>query len=262
MARVGAVAMADFAVLVALRPHPGELGRDLMAPHAWVVRTGADGAAIELAGTALWCTAAWLALGLLACLGARLPGAAGRCGHRIARAALPSAVYRVVAGAAGLGLLLAPVAAGAASAHSPAGSSGSRAVVSPVWPTDSPLPAPVWPTGAGPLDTVPPRRSAEHRQPQRHPAPRSTAPDPAQHANTPDPAPHATAWGHAVIVRTDDSLWSIAAASLPGPVSAARIARSWPRWYAVNRAVIGANPAFLVPGQTLHAPTPAPADRS
>jgi hypothetical protein len=249
MARVGGVTMADFAVLLALRPHPGELGRDLMAPHAWVVRAGADGAAIELAATALWCTAAWLALGLLACLGARLPGAAGRCGHRIARAALPSAVYRVVAGAAGLGLLLAPLAAGAASAQSPAGHSGPRAAVSPEWPTDSPLPAPAWPTGAGPLATVPPRHSSEHRQPQRPPQ-RAIAPDPAQRAE------------HAVIVRTDDSLWSIAAASLPGPVSAAKIARSWPRWYAVNRAVIGANPAFLVPGQTLHAPTPAPEERS
>lgn len=60
-----------------------------------------------------------------------------------------------------------------------------------------------------------------------------------------------------VVVRRGDTLWDLAAASLPPPRSEARTARAWPRWYAANRAVIGANPHLLHPGQVLHAP-PAP----
>lgn len=62
-----------------------------------------------------------------------------------------------------------------------------------------------------------------------------------------------------VVVRRGDTLWDLAAASLPPPRSEARTARAWPRWYAANRAVIGANPHLLHPGQVLHAPPAPPA---
>ena len=41
----------------------------------------------------------------------------------------------------------------------------------------------------------------------------------------------------------------------PMPLAAA-IAREWPRWYAANRAVIGADPDLIVIGQVLTPPSP------
>jgi nucleoid-associated protein YgaU len=60
----------------------------------------------------------------------------------------------------------------------------------------------------------------------------------------------------AVVVRTGDSLWSIAAARLGPLASDAQIAASWPRWYARNASMIGPDPDLLTPGQTLAAPDP------
>jgi hypothetical protein len=59
-----------------------------------------------------------------------------------------------------------------------------------------------------------------------------------------------------VVVRTGDSLWSIAAARLGPLASDAEIAGSWPRWYARNAPVIGPDPGLLRPGQVLSAPEP------
>lgn len=58
----------------------------------------------------------------------------------------------------------------------------------------------------------------------------------------------------AVIVVSGDSLWAIAARSLGSRASAADIAREWPRWYQLNRDVIGPDPDRLLPGQRLFAP--------
>lgn len=58
-----------------------------------------------------------------------------------------------------------------------------------------------------------------------------------------------------VVVRPGDSLWRIAAANLPPEHTDAQVARAWPRWYAANRAVIGADPGALRPGQRLAVPT-------
>jgi len=57
-----------------------------------------------------------------------------------------------------------------------------------------------------------------------------------------------------VTVRSGDSLWSITAAALGPFATDADIAREWPRLYAGNRDVIGANPHFLRPGQVLLLP--------
>ncbi len=58
-----------------------------------------------------------------------------------------------------------------------------------------------------------------------------------------------------VVVHTGDSLWSIARDHLAAGATNAEIAAAWPRWYAANRAVIGAAPDLLVPGQRLVPPT-------
>lgn len=57
-----------------------------------------------------------------------------------------------------------------------------------------------------------------------------------------------------VVVRPGDSLWSIAAATLPSDASDRRIARRWHAVYAHNLATVGADPDLIVPGTTLHLP--------
>ena len=56
------------------------------------------------------------------------------------------------------------------------------------------------------------------------------------------------------VVRRGDALWDVAARHLGPTATAADIAREWPRWYAANRAVIGADPSLLRPGEVLYAP--------
>jgi nucleoid-associated protein YgaU len=60
-----------------------------------------------------------------------------------------------------------------------------------------------------------------------------------------------------VTVRPGDTLWLIAAHRLAGHPSESQIAGEWPRWYAANRAVIGAEPGLITPGTALVAPRPS-----
>ena len=57
-----------------------------------------------------------------------------------------------------------------------------------------------------------------------------------------------------VTVRRGDTLWDLAARRLGSTASDAEIAAEWPRWYAANRDVVGADPDLLVPGQQLVPP--------
>lgn len=57
-----------------------------------------------------------------------------------------------------------------------------------------------------------------------------------------------------VVVRRGDTLWAIAARHLGPRATPAAIATAWPRWYAANRTVIGADPDLLLPGQRLTPP--------
>jgi resuscitation-promoting factor RpfA len=63
-----------------------------------------------------------------------------------------------------------------------------------------------------------------------------------------------------VVVEAGDCLWTIAAEALAATIgsepSNAAVAAEWPRWYAVNRAGIGADPDLLLPGMLLRAPAP------
>ncbi len=61
--------------------------------------------------------------------------------------------------------------------------------------------------------------------------------------------------GRTVVVRSGDTLWSIAGRSLPAGRTDADVARAWPRWYDANRAVIGPDPSLLHPGEVLSPPT-------
>src|SRR5690606_468961 len=57
-------------------------------------------------------------------------------------------------------------------------------------------------------------------------------------------------------VRPGDSLWTVAATHLGPGARDADIAAEWPRWYTTNRAVVGADPDLIHPGQVLRAPEP------
>lgn len=56
------------------------------------------------------------------------------------------------------------------------------------------------------------------------------------------------------IVKSGESLWSIAAASLPPNADARHVTRAANAWYEANRAAIGPNPDVILPGQDLAAP--------
>jgi nucleoid-associated protein YgaU len=62
-----------------------------------------------------------------------------------------------------------------------------------------------------------------------------------------------------VVVRAGDTLWDIARRHLPRSATSTDVAAAWPRWYAVNRAAIGPDPALLRPGMRLRSPGPRPA---
>ena len=77
----------------------------------------------------------------------------------------------------------------------------------------------------------------------------------------PAPRPPAASVSAAIpathLVRPGESLWSSAAQSLArrGTETSPRaVAAEWPRWYAANRAVVGADPNLIHPGQRLVAP--------
>lgn len=79
---------------------------------------------------------------------------------------------------------------------------------------------------------------------------------PATAPPVPTGAPEATAGQ--VVVRSGDSLWSVAAAHLGEDATPGRIAEAWPRWFEQNRAVIGDDPHLIHPGQTLDVPQETP----
>lgn len=57
-----------------------------------------------------------------------------------------------------------------------------------------------------------------------------------------------------VVVHRGDTLWSIAARHLGPQASDAEIAQAWPRWFDLNRGLIGDDPDLLLPGQILRVP--------
>jgi hypothetical protein len=292
-AAVLVVVACDVAGVILLRPDFGRLRAHFAAPDRWMTESGADGVIATLAGSALWLAALWLAVGLSAALVTRLPGAIGRPAVPVARALLPRVIYRVVVGSAGLGVLLAPVAATAAppSALAPATAAVNAAprsapsarvpVPTPTWPTDpasdnalsdTSVPTPVWPVSAErPAPPATPRPAADKAEPRpgrtsgpgrggthrAEPRPGRISGPRRERTHKAEPRPGRTSGptrDGPVAVRPGDSLWLISARRLGPGATAADIARDWPRWYAANRAAIGADPALILPGERLRPP--------
>ncbi len=57
-----------------------------------------------------------------------------------------------------------------------------------------------------------------------------------------------------IVVRSGDTLWSLAGAHLGPGAQASEIAAEWPRWFDANRKAIGGNPDHLIPGDRLRPP--------
>lgn len=231
----------DAAVLLGLRPDFAALGHHCAALSRWFAEAGADHVLAALAGALLWCVAAWLGLGLLAVAGSCLPGGGGRVAAAVCRALLPAMLRRLLAGSAGLGVLLSPALASAqpvvasappaaAFAQAGPGIAAARADAPDTGRAD-PLPPPVPPSVTGPAPGWPTSQAARRR------------PATARASGT-------------VRVAPGDSLWLLAAARLGPHATDCEIATYWPHWYALNRNVIGTDPSLIVPGQVLRVPAP------
>lgn len=228
--RLTAVAAAELAALATMTPDWARLVTDLGAPHRWLARVGPDEAVLTVVCAAIWCAAAWLAIALCFASAAALPGRGGAFARAVAGRLLPAVLVRAVAGAAGVSVLIAPVAARGTTL--PGRAVAAPAVPAPSWPVD-PQHARVhigWPTDA---PTPPPQR----------PDTRAAA------------APAAATDGAGTVrVQSGDSLWLIAARRLGPHASDSQITDAWPRWYAANAQVIGDDPALIRPGEVLRAP--------
>ena len=155
-AATAVLSSATAAVLLLLRPHPVAVAHRVVAPTA-MLQTDPDGAIGDAAATLLWLVAGWLAIGITVTLLASIPGATGRLFGAASRRLLPCALRRVVAGSAGLGVLLAPIPAAVATSSAPTHQLVAAA-----------LPAPVWPGASAPVDRPdpppqPPRAVRVHK---------------------------------------------------------------------------------------------------
>jgi hypothetical protein len=177
----------------------------------------------------------WLFLGTaLTCL-SQLPGAVGRVARRV-RPRLVPAVLQAALTATLCGSLVTTgaVAAGA-----------SDTLPTPGWVTTAPGPAPA--TTTPPTIRTPDPGWTPSAAPARpHARPEIGLVSAARRADR-------QVEDH-VSVRRGDTLWTIAARHLGPEAGPSEVAREWPRWYAANRPVIGADPDLLQPGQLLCPP--------
>ena len=203
--------------------------------------TSGDELVAAAAGALCWALLTAVALGVAVSAAAALPGRLGDAAAAVARTAVPVVVRRVVAGAAGAGVAAALLAPGAAAAAPLATSA----------PTPPPAAAEAdldWPEADLPASPVP--------APGDDPAPT------VARAGTGAPV------ADAVTVAPGDTLWELAAEHLTaqqGPEQPAdtqpadaQVAAEWPRWWAANRDVVGADPDLLLPGQQLVPPLADP----
>jgi hypothetical protein len=246
--------VADAAALGVTRPRFAQLGHQLASPHDWIEQAGVDAALAAVTGAAFWLVGAWLGLGLLTALVGRLPGAVGQVAWLVSVALVPNTLRRLAAGSAGLGVLLAPVAAAATPARPTPGPGATASAGA--------LPVPAWPVGHA-VDAG--ATGSPHDSPRTALRPRpSSSSGPATPVWPSEPAPvpprtspvGSTQAPHArdVRVQTGDSLWLIAARRLGAGAMPGQIADAWPRWYAVNKDVVGDDPSLILPGQVLRAP--------
>jgi nucleoid-associated protein YgaU len=240
----------------------------------------------------LWICLGWLAVGFVVALLAEAPGTVGRVCGQLAGRVSPQILRRLARCVIGLVLAAVSVTGVGTAANAAAASEGPGRPVQPVESSAaasststtassaavssaaalSRLPDLDRPTlAAGPSgDPGAPRPTRIPRLPTAMPTnptalPRlptaaaqpsvSAQPGSGKRGNpdgrSPDEPPSRD---RAVVVVPGDTLWDIAARELGGEPSNREIAERWPRWYASNRAVIGADPDLILPGQRLSPP--------
>lgn len=184
--------------------------------------------------------AAWLLVGTVLEVLAHVPGRIGRAAQVWAEHLTPALARRIAAFLLGVGV---GVAGGPSQAvASPRPSATAVSVTDPgLVPTPS-APGPSAPDpGFSPAPVAPGfTPTAPRVRPQA---------DPALLGGR--VAPRAD---REVVVHRGDTLWSIAARHLGPQASDAEIAWAWPRWFDLNRALIGDDPDVILPGQILRVP--------
>lgn len=239
--------LATAGTLVALLvagPGPAASWHALTRPSPTADPTAPVVAAATLLGELL---AGLLVVAIALVLAARVPGPAGRSAARLARRVLPRVLRRVLEVALGAGVTAAIVSGAPAFAAAP--SAPPPAVSADLdWP------------GTGPTEPTRPAPTARPPAPGVPPTGPPTASTPAGlpgAAALPSPAQPAAGRAH-VVVRPGDTLWGLAERELRKAAgaapSAARIAVSWPAWWAANRQLVGADPDLIQPGTALHPP--------
>lgn len=198
---------------------------------------------IGLVILAWWCTALLIAVsGLLL----------HRCGHASLGTRIsgysPKFMRRLVLVVLSLNLVSAPVAT-ASSLQSPIATSSAGTLL-PQTGSGVELPSESRSNGTNPVWT-PTERTAPI-SPRWKPRKTEAAIGPL--IGNPRQDRSTSAQGMTVTVMPGDTLWSISAEHLGPYATDVEIAAEWPRWYAANRQVIGADPNLVLPGHVLTAP--------
>ncbi len=206
--------------------------------------------------------AVWFVGAIVLSVLASLPGWVGRLARRSADRLAPSTARRVAA------VLTGAVLAGSVlPAHAVDGSAGRSGPTTSRAQVGATLPFPGW-VGSRAADAP---RAGNQAAPGPDPASGGPAtghpPLPGWVPDRPvvraQPDPRLMGAGRDVVdaegevdvvVRRGDTLWGLVHRHLGAGATEAEVAAVWPRWYAANRAVIGADPDLLLPGQVLRVP--------
>lgn len=230
--RAGA-ALSGLLALLAAGPAPSALWRTAWSPAPGADPTEAVVAAAAVIGELL---AGFLVTAIALLLTARVPGAIGRSAGRLAGWVLPAVLRRALEVVLGAGLTAAAVGSAPALAAAP----------------PAPPPAASAPVAAPDLDWPSPATGRAAASPAQPTAAAAAVPTALPGAQPSD--------GH-VVVRPGDTLWGLAEGQLRArdgaTPDAARIAASWPAWWAANREVVGDDPDLILPGTALHPPSSA-----
>ncbi|MDN3903976.1 hypothetical protein [Arthrobacter sp. YD2] len=241
VAALGLLLLRDGAEILQALPASGARSGPSVSPESFELLAG-----LCAAGTGLVLTVWWV--GGLICAAAG--GILVRCGmasagHRTMLLA-PGPARRLAAAVLGLSLAAGSVPAiAAASAPTPA---VSAPVASGTAATGHHRPPELLSATAPFADKAPDEDAVS---PLWRPAPPQP---PAGNVLTPVPRTEQAE----VVVAAGDTLWSLAAEQLGPLATDAEIAAHWPRWHALNLAVVGPDPHLILPGQILSAPAPEP----
>ena len=210
---------------------------------AWML-ADPEGALLEVVSAGAWLLAGWLFLVTGLSLLSAATGATGRMARQLARLVTPIALRRTLEASLGLTLAIGPAGAAMAgpSQTTPASSVSTQGTASStgvILNALTPPPAPIV------ASAEPPILGLDRPDVSVAPLPpAATTPSPAA---TSPPSPAAKT--HTVLA--GDTLWAIAASDLAAGATPAEITLAWQHWYGENRALIGSDPALIVPGQVL-----------